>query len=130
MGANVEQFSAGNVVTLSVGDVSTLSVGNVAAFSTTDAPTTCSSFLQFLREFNPGGTYILQAGISFSVILFCMIQLTRGEQSDVYLPVITGTAAYWLPNPKTTNAAEVKAMDDNNKHTEDLHKFFIPTKST
>jgi hypothetical protein len=57
--------------------------------------------LDAVRYFVPTGTYIAQAGISFSVILFCMIQLGRGQPSDVYLPVLTGTAAYWLPSPKS-----------------------------
>lgn len=56
---------------------------------------------QLFFEKIPNASYFVQAGISFSVILFSMIQLTRGEESKVYLPVITGTAAYWLPNPKT-----------------------------
>lgn len=57
--------------------------------------------LDAVRYFVPTGTYIMQAGFSFSVVIFCMIQLGRGQPSDVYLPVLTGTAAYWLPSPKS-----------------------------
>jgi hypothetical protein len=77
--------------------------------------------LDIIRELTPGATYLMQAGMSFAVILFCMIQLGRGEESNAYLPVITGTAAYWLPNPKTADATKVKERAENTVKTNEIH---------
>lgn len=54
-------------------------------------------------------TYYLQGAISFSVMLFCMVQLGRGQPSDVYLPVLTGTLGYWLPNPKSADTLKAES---------------------
>ena len=54
-------------------------------------------------------TYYLQGAISFSVMVFCMVQLGRGQPSDVYLPVLTGTLGYWLPNPKSADTLKAES---------------------
>ncbi len=38
---------------------------------------------------------------SMALILFCMLMIAlRNGQLEVYLPLITSTAAIWVPNPK------------------------------
>ena len=43
--------------------------------------------------------FITQAGVSLSVMGFCMGMLINGESTEIYLPVLTGIVGYWMPNP-------------------------------
>ena len=46
--------------------------------------------------------WLAQLGFSLLVIVFCMLMIgLRGGALEVYLPLITSTAAAWVPNPKT-----------------------------
>jgi hypothetical protein len=43
---------------------------------------------------------IMQAGVSISVLGFCMLQLLSNPKSEaLYWGGITSTLAYWLPSP-------------------------------
>lgn len=64
-----------------------------------------------VRAFVPG-MFGIQAIVSATLILFSMIQLGCGKPVEVYLPVLTGTAAYWLPNPKTVDARKAERDKD------------------
>ena len=68
---------------------------------------------KFERIFNrvvPSGTYAAQISISLAVIIFCMVRISQGDETTVYLPVITGTAAYWLPSPKTETDTKAESV--------------------
>ena len=46
--------------------------------------------------------WIAQLLISFIVIVFCMLMIAINKGAlEVYLPLITSTAAVWIPSPKT-----------------------------
>ena len=46
--------------------------------------------------------WLAQLVFSLLVIVFCMLMIgLRGGALEVYLPLITSTAAVWVPNPKT-----------------------------
>jgi len=46
--------------------------------------------------------WIAQLLISFIVIVFCMLMISLNHGAlEVYLPLITSTAAVWIPSPKT-----------------------------
>lgn len=46
--------------------------------------------------------WIAQLLISFIVIVFCMLMIAVNHGAlEVYLPLITSTAAVWIPSPKT-----------------------------
>jgi hypothetical protein len=46
--------------------------------------------------------WIAQVSMSFLLILFCMLMIGLNQGSlEVYLPLITSTAAVWVPTPKT-----------------------------
>lgn len=43
---------------------------------------------------------IMQAGVSISVLGFCMLQLLNNPKNEaLYWGGITSTLAYWLPSP-------------------------------
>ena len=46
--------------------------------------------------------WIAQLTFSLLVLIFCMLMIgVRGGALEVYLPLITSTAAVWVPAPKT-----------------------------
>ena len=49
----------------------------------------------------PSGTTVfrVQAGFSFSVLVFCMVMLATNKNPTYYLPIMTSIIGYWLPSP-------------------------------
>ena len=46
--------------------------------------------------------WVAQVCMSFVLILFCMLMIGLKQGAlEVYLPLITSTAAVWVPTPKT-----------------------------
>lgn len=41
----------------------------------------------------------MQAVLSIGLAGFCIGMLATTDRTDVYLPVLTGIAGYWLPQP-------------------------------
>lgn len=44
--------------------------------------------------------FLTQVTVSFSIIGFCMCQIIRNQQTEVFIPLLTATAGYWFPSPK------------------------------
>lgn len=47
--------------------------------------------------------FITQATMSMCALIFCGSVLYLGEQTEIFLPIMTGVMAYWLPCPTLTN---------------------------
>lgn len=45
----------------------------------------------------------VQAGFSFSTLLFCIIMLGADKDPTYYLPILTSIIGYWLPAPQYRN---------------------------
>ena len=43
--------------------------------------------------------FAMQSIISLTIAGFCIGMLARGDETQIYLPVLTGIAGYWLPQP-------------------------------
>jgi hypothetical protein len=48
--------------------------------------------------------FLTQTGFSLTVMGFCMGMLINGENTEIYLPVITGILGYWLPQPSAKSS--------------------------
>ena len=47
--------------------------------------------------------FAVQAGFSFSTLLFCVIMLATDKDPTYYLPILTSIIGYWLPAPQYRN---------------------------
>jgi len=49
--------------------------------------------------------FAVQAGLSFTVIFFCMDYILSGakENQTIAWSVVTGTIGFWLPSPEIDN---------------------------
>ena len=57
--------------------------------------------------------WIAQLLISFIVIVFCMLMIAINKGAlEVYLPLITSTAAVWIPSPKTPTRSVPTAITE------------------
>ena len=57
--------------------------------------------------------WIAQLLISFIVIVFCMLMIAVNHGAlEVYLPLITSTAAVWIPSPKTPTRGAPSAITE------------------
>lgn len=62
-----------------------------------------------------------QCIVSLTVIGFCIGMLSRGEDTQIYLPVLTGTVGYWLPQPslgQVTSPTIQEVVDNADKLTQ------------
>lgn len=44
--------------------------------------------------------FTVQAGFSFSVLIFCVAMLGANKDPTYYLPILTSIIGYWLPAPQ------------------------------
>lgn len=49
----------------------------------------------------------VQAGFSFTVLVFCMGMLAGGKNPTYYLPIVTSIIGYWLPSPTYRGSSPV-----------------------
>ena len=43
--------------------------------------------------------FLFQFLMSLFICLFCMCMIIKGGDMAVFLPIMTGTAGYWMPQP-------------------------------
>ena len=55
--------------------------------------------------------FVFQFVVSLTLIIFCMAQLIVGQNIAIYLPILSSTCAYWLPQPTLPNTAAEDALN-------------------
>lgn len=43
--------------------------------------------------------FFVQVMVSLIVMIFSMTMIVLGKDTNVYIPIITGTLGYWMPQP-------------------------------
>lgn len=69
--------------------------------------------------------FIFQFVVSLTLIIFCMAMLITGANIAIYLPIMTSTCAYWLPQPTLPNSADEDAVNAPTTTTVPLTKTTI-----
>lgn len=59
----------------------------------------------------------MQIIVSGTMIAFSITQLARGQSTEVWLPILSGTTAYWLPSPKSGTQAYAAIAPDGTPMT-------------
>jgi hypothetical protein len=63
---------------------------------------------------NPDIVFTSQIVISMTTISFAMYMLAKGKDAGVYLPIITGVTASWLPAPGSTKTPNQNRNQNQN----------------
>ena len=72
------------------------------------------SLSKYMIVLHQEAVIVTQIVLTFSIVTFCIVQLTRSQPTSVYVPFLTGIVGYWLPSPKLANTT-VKAEAPTNE---------------
>lgn len=59
--------------------------------------------------------FFIQVIVSLMVMIFSMVMIVMGKDTNVYIPILTGTLGYWMPqpSPKTGRISDTPKGDQN-----------------
>jgi hypothetical protein len=53
--------------------------------------------------------FMIQVIVSFMVMIFSMAMIVLGKDTNVYIPILTGTLGYWMPQPSPKSGRTIDA---------------------
>ena len=52
--------------------------------------------------------FFIQVIVSLMVMIFCMGMIALGKDTNVYIPILTGTLGYWMPQPSPKSGKAIE----------------------